>query len=247
MASTQKVPRLRVVKKKKRMNRRIIFLLFLFFMSLLLILFIRSSLGNIAIEVKGNQWVSKDEIVKNMGIKSGSLLIFINTEELEQRILSTIPIIQNIVIVKKYPATLEVEITEKNVAAYLQKDNKSYPVFENGTILYSRFLVEPSGDKPRLNSWTDLDRLPSFIQELNQLKPEVKSMISEIVYQKDGKYPNSLILYMKEGFEVRTRIDGFAKYMAWYPSFVKSLKQDGNTNGIIYLSEVKYFESYETQ
>lgn len=71
MASTQKVPRLRVVKKKKRMNRRIIFLLFLFFMSLLLILFIRSSLGNIAIEVKGNQWVSKDEIVKNMGIKSG--------------------------------------------------------------------------------------------------------------------------------------------------------------------------------
>jgi cell division protein FtsQ len=247
MASTQKVPRLRVVKKKKRLNRRLIFLLFLFFMSLLLILFIRSSFGNISVLVKGNQWVSNEEIIKNMGIKSGSLLLFVDGKEMEQRIRSSFPLIQNVTIQKKYPATLEVAIKEKNVVAYLQKDSKSYPVFENGTLLSSRALVEPIVDKPRLNSWTNLNLLPTFIKELNQLEPEVKSLISEIVYKQDGTRPYSLVLYMKEGYEVRTTVADFAKNMYWYPSFVKSLKQDGNNSGIIYLSEVKYFEPYQTQ
>ena len=247
MASTQKVPRLRVVKKKKRKNRRLIFLLFLFFMSLLLILFVRSSLGNISVLVKGNQWVSNEEIIENMEIKSGSLLFFIDTEEIVQRIRTSFPLIQTIAIQKKYPGTLEATITEKNVVAYLQKDGKSYPVFENGTILSSRFLSEPFGDKPRLNSWTDYNLLSTFVKELNQLEPGVKSLISEIVYKKDGTHPDSLVLYMKEGYEVRTTIAGFAKKMARYPSFVKSLKQEGNNSGIIYLFEVKYFEPYQTQ
>lgn len=247
MASTQKIPRLRVVKKKKRNNRRLLFLLFLFFMSLLLILFVRSSLGNISVITKGNYWVSDDEIINNLGIKSGSLLLFIDIKELEQRTLSSFPLIQTVTIQKKYPATLEVASKEKNVVAYLEKDGKSYPVFENGTFLSSRSLIEPMGDKPRLNTWTDINILPTFIKELNQLEPGVRSLISEIVYKKDGTRPDSLILYMKEGYEVRTTVAEFAKNMSWYPSFVKSIKQEGNNRGIIYLSEVKYFEPYQTQ
>lgn len=247
MASTQKVPRLRVVNRKKIKNRRLLFLLFLFFMSLLLILFVRTSFGNISVLVKGNHWVSSEEITRNMEIEPGSLLFFIKTEELEKGIRSSFPLIKTIAIQKKYPSTLEVSITEKNVVAYLQKEGTSYPVFEDGAILTSRSLTEPLGDKPRLNSWTDYKLLPTFIKEFNQLKPEVKSLISEIVYKKDGTHPDSLVLYMKEGFEVRTTIAGFAKKMDMYPSYVKSLKQDGKNSGIIYLFEVKYFEPYQTQ
>lgn len=249
MAGVQKVPKLRVAKKNKQANRRIIFLLFLFFMSLLLILFFRSSFGKVQnISVKGNQWVSTGDILQKSGISKGtSSLIFMNKGKVEQSISSSFPVVQKVTLTKVFPGSLVIDVTERPIVAFMQKDGKAYPVFDNGTVLTTQTITKQIGDKPRLSSWANLSDLPRFINEYNQLDSEVKALISEIVYTGDAAHPDTLTLYMKEGYEVRTVIQGFANNMAKYPTYVKTLKLDGKNNGIIHLSEVKYFEPYKKQ
>lgn len=248
MAELKKIPRLRVVKGNKRTNRRLIFLLCIFFMLLFMILFFRSSFGKVQnITIKGNQWTSTTDIMKKAGIKQGASLLFIKKDKVEQALISSYPVIQKISLQKDYPSTLEIQITENPVVVTLQTGGKDYPVFQNGIVLTTRPLSEQKGDKPRLSSWNNLDLLPTFIQEYNRLDSGVKLMISEVVFTGGVNHPDSLTLYMKEGYEVHTKIQEFAKNMAWYPSFVKTLKNEGNNKGIIYLSEVKYFEPIQKQ
>lgn len=213
-----------------------------------MILFFRSSFGKVEnIIIKGNQWTSTADLLKKTGIKQGASLLFISNDEVEKSLVSAYPVIQKITLKKDFPSTLEIQVKENPIVATLLKEGKEYPVFLNGTVLSNQPLTEQKGDKPRLSSWNNLAILPNFMQEYNRLDSGVKLMISEIVYTGGVNHPDSLTLYMKEGYEVRTKIQGFAKNMAWYPSFVKTLKTEGKNKGIIYLSEVKYFEPIQKQ
>ncbi|WCK53081.1 FtsQ-type POTRA domain-containing protein [Aneurinibacillus sp. Ricciae_BoGa-3] len=244
MAQNEKIPRLREEKRKKAANKPLLLLVFIFFMVVLLVLFFRSSISKLqSISVTGNQYATRDEIIKNSGLSFNMQFLFIDKNKVADSILKTNPAVQSVDIIKSFPGKIELHIKEKPLVALLMdKAGRLYPVTSTGSILQNHPVNETAVDKPIIRNWTGPAQLPVLAVQLGKTGPAVSQQISEI--SNSPQDSQRLILFMKDGFEVHTTLAKFADYMAWYPSFVQSLKQEGKTEGIINLSEVKWFEPY---
>ncbi|WP_027414497.1 cell division protein FtsQ/DivIB [Aneurinibacillus terranovensis] len=249
MAQIEKIPHLREEKRKKNTNRALLTLLFLFFIVMLLILFFRSSISKLQeITVTGNQYVTKEEVIKNSGLAYQMQFLFIDKEKVAKSILAALPAIEKVDVSKQFPGKVELLVKERRqVALIMEKDGHLYPITDNGVELKGRQIFAEMGDKPIVRSWDQPALLPQLAEELTKVNPAVDQLISEIRLASQKDEMGRLVLYMKDGYEVHTTLQNFSQYMEWYPSFVESLKKEGKTEGIINLSEVKYFEPYPQQ
>ncbi|WP_047151555.1 cell division protein FtsQ/DivIB [Aneurinibacillus tyrosinisolvens] len=249
MAKIEKIPRLREEKRKKNTNRQILVLVLLFFVVLLVILFFQSSISRVQdITVTGVKYVSDDEVIKQSHVTFDMQFLFINSEQVAASIVSSIPAVESVEVKKHFPGKVELRVKERpRVALLMNPRGELFPVTNNGFVLKEYPVKENEMDKPIIRTWRDEGLLPEFAQELTKLDSNTKSLISEIHHQPEANNPKRLVLFMKDGFEVHSTITNFAENMAWYPSFVQTLKREGKTEGIINMSEVKWFEPYRQQ
>lgn len=232
-------------RKKKRSNRIILALGWIFFLGLSTMMFLRSPLSKVdLIEVTGVQLLDSSQIVQLSKVQKGDSFFTVNSSGIEQTIRA-LPEVKEAQVTRHFPGNVSIQITEyEHVAFLMENEKKLIPILENGTRLEKRLWNDRVIDRPILRSWKDALQLPKLSEELKKLDKGLLNQISEIEPDVEADDPQRLILYMKDGFEVHTSIRHFAKNMAWYPSFVANLKQEGNRKGIIMLLDGKWFIPY---
>lgn len=249
MANIEKIPHLRKENRKKKANRQLLILMLLFFTVLLIVLFFQSSISRVQdISVTGAKLVPPEEVIKYSQLTFDMQYLFVNKQNVEQSIIAALPAIESVDVRKKFPGKVELVVTERpRVALLMNSQGAMYPITDKGGVLKQYPSGDGTVDKPIIRRWGTEQLLPRFAGELNKLDPGIRQQISEIRHEPTKNNPENLVLFMKDGFEVHTTIQNFASNMAWYPSFVQSLKQEGKTEGIINLSEVKWFAPYKQQ
>ncbi|MEC1260768.1 cell division protein FtsQ/DivIB [Bacillus swezeyi] len=234
----ERIPKIKEQRKQKA-NRRLITFILLFFTMMLIIIYLQTPISKVStVEIKGNQNVSKDEIMSLSSIYEGQTEFWsLNKQKIEDKIEQN-KLVKKAEVSKKLPNKIAISIEEYKSIAFLQKNNVYYSVLENGTVLPDE--VTPTDVGPILNHWTDDDKLVQMAKQLNSLPDSVKKSISEINYTPKKSNPWLIRLYMNDGYIVTASIKSFAKKMDSYPAIVKELPK--GEKGIIHLEVATYFE-----
>ncbi len=247
MNEMERVPTLtKEPKRKKRKTSRIILTLgWIFFLGLSTIMFLQSSLSKVdQIEVTGLQLLEPSQVVQLSKIQKGASFFTVQSSDIEQAI-GTLPEVKEVEVARHFPGNVSIQVTEyEHVLFIMENEKKIIPILENGTRLENRLWNDRVIDRPILRNWKEPLQLPKLGEELKKLDKGLLNQISEIEPDVRANDPQRLILYMKDGYEVHTSIRHFSKNMAWYPSFVANLKQEGNQKGIIMLLDGKWFIPY---
>lgn len=235
-----RIPKIRKLYRDKA-NRGLIILALLFFIVLLVIIYFQSNLSRLsAVQIENRFYVREDEILQVAGLQHGMPYFDINTEKVEQAV-KTLPIVKDVQVKRKLPNGLIITLTEFPLVAYWMEDQSFFPVFSNGYI--GEEEVKPDHvAHPILNGWSRRDGVEELSKELEQLTPEVVSLISEIVLTPSSIDPHRLTMYMVDGFEVVTSIRHFSQNVNWYPHIRDQLLAEGKQESIIYLLDSKWAE-----
>ncbi|MFN3921231.1 MAG: cell division protein FtsQ/DivIB [Caldimicrobium sp.] len=86
------------------------------------------------IKVYQNNRISKEEIIKLMGLKGGERLFSIDLKNLQAK-LKAHPLIEDVIIARRLPYYLEITVREREGLAILIKENRGYLVDKRGVII----------------------------------------------------------------------------------------------------------------
>jgi cell division protein FtsQ len=237
-----RLPKLKEQRKQK-VNRRLIFYISLFFILILLIIYTQSSLSNIArIEVLGNRHIENEEIVSLSGLSTDTNYWGFNKEEVQQRIENH-PEVKEVVVSKKIPNVVKIEIKEYERVAYVVEKGRYLPITEKGKVLKAVKGEPLSSDAPLLINWDKPEVIQEMVEELNKLPKTIVRSISEIHHTPEESDSLHINLYMNDGREVSATIPGFSNKMTAYPGIVNQLSPE--QKGVIHLEVGSYFKSYE--
>lgn len=237
-----RIPKLRE-KRKKRANRRLAFILFLFFLLMLSILYFQSPISRLdGMDVKGNRYVDRSAIVRASGLTEKTIVLNIDEEKVEKRILS-LPEIKKATVKTVLPNHVEIRVVENERVGHLRKDGKTYVLLENGE------FTDPSGQAPLslgplLDQFDDPEIIEKAARELEQMPDEIRNAISEIIYSPSKTDPYRIIAFMNDGMEIHATLKTFAEKMEYYPSLIKQLEP--GQKGIIDIQVGMFFRSYES-
>ncbi|MCD7033889.1 FtsQ-type POTRA domain-containing protein [Metabacillus sp. GX 13764] len=237
----ERIPKLKEQRKQKT-NKRLIFFLSVFFVLLLLVIYFQSPLSKVnEVNVKGNKYVSSEEIIKLSGITANTGFWNIQDDKVFSNV-SKQKEIKSIRILKSFPNKVTIAVEEYERIAYAEKSGHYYPVLENGQVLGSVSDHFPS-DAPLLMNWKNAEQLQEMGAELSKLPEGIINSISEISFQPEKTDQNHLELYMTEGYEVSASMENFADKMLSYPAVIKQLSP--GAKGIIHMEVGTYFESFD--
>ncbi|MBA9085238.1 cell division protein FtsQ [Fontibacillus solani] len=197
---------------KKKGSRKVAVILFLLFLTLLCILFFRSSLSKISeITFKGNTYSTNAELLEISGLKTGAPFFGTSADKIRNKLL-TVPSIDEVVVNKSFPGSVEIIVTEHALAAYeLTPDGLLKGLLANGTKID---LVNGSMpmDKPILTGWEESDpNLSKLCSTLANIPDSLVSDISEITPSPTLSYPDRIKMYTRSRFEVISAISLLAE------------------------------------
>ncbi|MHC6179409.1 cell division protein FtsQ/DivIB [Clostridium sp. JNZ X4-2] len=120
-------------RKKRKIKRALIFMVFL--LALFFILCLKMPYFNIQhIKVYGNKNVLSTDIINRSKINTGNNIFYINLKDAGNSILSN-PYIKDVVISRKLPTTININVKEREAVFYCENNNKYYVIDENGILL----------------------------------------------------------------------------------------------------------------
>ncbi|WP_167746932.1 cell division protein FtsQ/DivIB [Cohnella luojiensis] len=189
---------------------------------ILIVLFFRSPLSKISeIQVTGTQYLSKEEVIKELDVSIGDSFFIPGIGQLKKRVSSLKPL-ESVKIVKNFPGVLQVEVKEyPQVAVQLAEDGKVFAVLSNGLT-----LPIPEGsvlDKLILSGWKQGDaNLVDLCRVLSGLPSYLLADLSEIHPDPSTSYPNRIKLFTRSRFEVVTTIDRLTDKISYLSDIVQN-------------------------
>ena len=235
----ERIPSLRE-KRKRRTNRNFIFLLILFLLVLAVLLYFQSPLSKIeSIGVRGAVLNSEEDYIRASEISEGDPLWGFRKSETGKRV-SSMPGVKEARVERTGLRSVVIRVDEWEPAALIEKDGRFLPVLANGDI-----FSEPAPGPvpaPILTGFESGKTMSRMVRELDSLPDNVRSLISEVLSGGDEEDPDAITAYMADGYEVRGVIPDFAEKMAYYPSIVSQLAEEGK--GVIDLEVGLYFRPY---
>jgi cell division protein FtsQ len=237
-----RIPKIKQHRKKKA-NRRLLLLLSLFLLLICSIVYFQSSLSHVqSVDVKGNELLQTNEIIKTSGIQIGDNVWGISKKSVVAKLEKKTEIKQvkvNLV----FPNKILIQIQEFEKEAYLVEGNKFHIILENGKVLPQSNSQRNSIDAPLLKGFQEDPTLLKMIKELNELPEKIQHLISEITLEPKKTDPLHISLFMNDGFEVSATIRTFSDKMVHYPSIASQIAP--SRKGVIDLEVGSYFRDYE--
>jgi cell division protein FtsQ len=127
-----------ILKRRKRRKIKKVFMLFVLLLSICITLCVKHPYFNVkTIAVTGNRNISSKEIIGLSNIYNGNNIFYINIKNGENNILSN-PYISTVQIKRKLPASVQINVKEREALFYNVKDNKYFVVDKNGVLLQKR-------------------------------------------------------------------------------------------------------------
>ncbi len=240
----ERIPKLKE-QRKQRANRRLIFFMSFFFLLILIVIYFQSSLSHTkTIEVIGNKLVEQERILENSQLSIGTSIWTVNIEQVKSNI-ELLDEVEYVLVTRKLPTTIIINVKEHKRVAYLYEDGKYYPILENGRYLEELPRHFFPADAPILKGWEQGSAVVELAAELNKVPESITNRISEIYHNPSLSDSMRIVLYMNDGFEVHSTIRQFSERILPYPAIVKEL--DPEIKGIIHMRMTPYFEQYEIE
>lgn len=221
---TQRIPALKEeastrTSRGKRVLLGIVLALVVF---ILIFLFFRSSLSKYSdIRVVGTSYLSEEEVLQALDVKTGDSFFFPKISELKARVSKLEPL-ESVSISKKFPGVLRVTVSEfPEVAVQLSEDGKVFSVLANGLVLPLREGKLP--DKPILSGWKPKDpNLIALCRILSELQPYMLSDLSEIHPDPSTAYPDRITMFTRSRFQVVTTVSKLSDKISYLSDIVQN-------------------------
>ncbi|MDM5198780.1 FtsQ-type POTRA domain-containing protein [Fictibacillus enclensis] len=236
-----RIPKLKTQRKQKT-NRRMVIYLSLFFLLIMIFVYFQSSFSDVKkITVTGNENISDEAIIKAGKIEPHTSFLNLSDKDIEKNI-GKLQEISSVAVHKSFYNHLQIQVKEYHRVAYLEEKSKYYPVLESGKALAPMGKKFMPVNAPIIADWKDKDQLKSMAKELAKLSQGVAHRISEIHLDSKDKAGKKVILYMTDGYVVRSSISHFSRKMEEYPSIVQQLGP--HRKGVINMDISTYFREY---
>lgn len=132
--NNRKSNQLIIKRRKKRIRRRFFVFSLLLVVTLITLAFNLKTFDIKEISVKNNVKMTKDDIIKLSGIKAGENIFYISFYKGKKNILSN-PYIKSVKLKRILPDKIEISVTERKEAVYLQMDNSFYILDDTGVFM----------------------------------------------------------------------------------------------------------------
>lgn len=175
-------------RRKRRVKKALIFMLFL--IALFFILCLKLPYFNIQhIEVHGNKNVVSSDIVNRSQIYAGNNIFYINLKSAKDRILSN-PYIKDVVINRKLPATIDINVEERDAVFYCKNGEKYYIIDGNGILLQKIDSIN-NMQLARLNGidYTKTDIGKTISAQKDKRKLKAVSSLGNIIVNNNLPFP----------------------------------------------------------
>lgn len=226
----------KIVKKRKiKLLPFLIFLLVLAVLSFSVYLLLQIKVKNII--VTGTKYIEDDTVLEIAKVKDYPKFLLTTNYSVKKN-LEKYPYINKAQLIKKHPFTFEIKIEEAKPLFY-NTNNNSYVLDNDKNIKDNE--VEYTFRVPRLLNYVPDKKYKLFVKNMNKVKENTLSKISDIEYQPNDYDKDRFLLYMDDGNMVYLTLTKF-KMINHYNEVLKQLE---NHKGILYLDNGNHFKIME--
>lgn len=186
------------------------------------------------IYIKGNNYLTDQEIIELAKIENYPSFIKTSKNKIRKRVLKN-DYISKVVVNKKWFNTIEIKVTEKNIL--FRKDESKFIVLEDGKEIDDNSKY----DVPILLNYVPDTKYSSFLKKMNRVIESVKCEISEIRYYPNEQDNDRFLLHMNDGNIVYLTLTKFTQ-INYYKDVVDQLQ---GKKGILYLDSGNHFKIME--
>ena len=223
-------------KTKKRIKIRVVPILITVFILLLIVIFIYllTLIPIKNIYVKKNNYLTDQSIIEDAKIENYPSFLKTTKASIIKNIKKN-PYVKDVKVKKKLPASIYIEVTEKNIL--FRKDEDKKIVLEDKSEIDDNNFYQ----LPLLLNYVPDTKYDSFIKKMNDVSENVKTLISEISYYPNEQDEDRLLLYMNDGNYVYLTLTKF-KQINYYEEVLEKLE---GKKGILYLDSGNHFKIME--
>lgn len=217
------------VKRKFNFKKFIIFIIIVFVIVLFSYYLLSQNIRNIII--LNNNYYNDEVIIETSGIEDYPLFVSLSKKKVKNKLMK-LDLVSDVKVSKKFPFTIEIDVTEKNILYYVRSKNL-YKLSDNSELELSGVVGYPT-----LVNYVPSDIEEDFVSELKKIDQNIIKLISEIEYSKISYDDERFLLYMVDSNEVYITISKMDK-LNKYLSIIEKLD---NKKGILYLDSGNYLE-----
>lgn len=186
------------------------------------------------IYIKGNNYLSDQEIIELSKIDDYPSFFKTTKYRIKKRLLKN-PYIKNVKVKKSMFNTIEISVVEKNILC--RKDDNKLVILEDGKEVDDNNKY----DVPILLNYIPDTKYKSFLKHMNRVNDSIKSEISEIRYYPNEQDDDRFLLHMNDGNVVYLTLTKFSQ-INYYESVLDQLE---GKKGILYLDSGNHFRVME--
>lgn len=186
------------------------------------------------IYIKGNNYLSDQEIIELSKIEDYPSFFKTTKYRIKKRLLKN-PYIKNVKVKKSMFNTIEIRVVEKNILC--RKDDNKLVILEDGKEVDDNNKY----DVPILLNYIPDTKYKSFLKHMNRVNDSIKSEISEIRYYPNEQDDDRFLLHMNDGNVVYLTLTKFSQ-INYYESVLDQLE---GKKGILYLDSGNHFRVME--
>lgn len=236
----EKIPSMRK-KRRRRANRKFYFIVSLFVVALLVVLYFQSPLSKInRVQVAGAHLNDSSFYSEKSGLQLGDSLWGFKKKNVYKQ-LEQVAGVQKVEVSRVWFRDVLISIEEWRPIAYIEVDEQYGLLLEDGYVFKSdKQLLEE--DAPIINGFTNKENRARIIEQLQKMENDIYQLISEIVYTGTKDNPESVTVFMDDGYELRALLPTLAEKMIYYPEIVSQLT--GKEKGVIDMEVGTFFTPY---
>lgn len=217
-------------KKRKKLKAKNILLFLLIILLLIGIFYVLSLIKVRTYYVYNNNYLSDNEVLKELRLNKDTSFITINTPQLKLNAKKS-KLIKDVSIKRTLDLEIKVNIKEYRMLFYDSINKKT--VIENG-----KSIDYLDTDIPVLiNKVDDKAVYDNLVKKMNKINLKTSNMISEITYSPNGIDKERFLFSMNDGNYVYVTLTKLSKINE-YKSIIESVE---NKKGILYLDYGNYF------
>jgi len=194
------------------------------------------------IEVRGNRILDKEDILKNVSFKRQTRLTDVQLSVIEKRILKN-PYLKTVIVYRKYPSTLEIEVEERTPIAYvagkrvwmIDDEGVILPKLTGEKVLTLPVITHIGSFRERAGRQTDNPKLQRTVWFLSMLKALDKDLFYK-VNSVDYTVQKGMIIYLTEhAFPFYFGNDLDIRQIEYMQAILGKLKQERRVANVQYV------------
>lgn len=162
-----------------------------------------------SIKVTGNSQLTKDLVIKESGITDHTYHFLLNNDTIKDNLKKT-GLVTKAYVTHNILGGVSIEIQEAALVAYMELDNKTYVVTEEGKLIQVVEGMNYTGLKqiPKIAGFTDIKAVEELASQYVTIPVTIRNAVSDIVYSPEKGYDDRVALILDDGKKLIVDIQG---------------------------------------